>query len=102
MNKMTEIEAADTLEKAPYIDPKEARANVLKVVQQIKADPERFAELKKQLQGKSDEERAEGLVQFIANNDDLVQSLPMNDRETAMTITVTVTVTILIFASSAY
>jgi hypothetical protein len=102
MNKVTKIKAEPVAASSTYVDPKEARANVLKIVQQIKADPKRFAELKAELQGKSDEERAEGLVKFISNNEDLVRALPMREQEVAATITVTVTVTILIFAQSAY
>lgn len=102
MNEMTKIEPEVRRHSDADIDPKEARANVLKIVQQIKNDPERFAELKKQLQGKSDEERAEGLVTFIENNRDLVQALPLREQEVAVGITVTVTVTVLIFAQSAY
>lgn len=102
MNKIASFSRELEAVSPDYIDPKIARANVLKMIKEIKADRERFAELKAQLQGKGDDERADALVKFINNNKDLVTALPTGDREVGVTITVTVTVTVLIFISSAY
>jgi hypothetical protein len=74
----------------------------LQRIKEIKSDPTQYKELRERLKGKTtDEERAEVLVEFITDNEELLTALPDNEDErikAAWTITVT---TVFIFATPA-
>lgn len=84
------------------LDAKAAHARMLERIREVKSDPAKYQELRERLKGKTDdEERAEILVEFITDNEDLLTSLPEGEDErikAASTITIT---TVFIFASPA-
>ena len=80
-----------------------AQARMLDAIREIKSDTKRFDELKARLKGKeTDKERAEILVDFIVDNEDLTRSVAPEQEGEAMAITTVTVTTVLIFASSAY
>ncbi len=84
-------------------DPRELQARMLEAIREIKSNPERFAQLRDELKGKTtDDERAEVLVDFITRHDDLMRGLPSGDPTVAATVTTVTVTTIFIFTPSAY
>lgn len=84
------------------LDQNVAHARMLQRIKEIKSDPTQYKELRERLKGKTtDEERAEVLVEFITDNEDLLTALPDSEDDrikAAWTITVT---TVFIFAAPA-
>lgn len=99
---MSNVVALKQIDVSDPLDPNVARARMLQRIKEIKSDPTQYKELRERLKGKTtDEERAEVLVEFITDNEDLLTALPDNEDDrikAAWTITVT---TVFIFASPA-
>lgn len=99
---MSNVVALKQIDLSDPLDPKIAHARMLQRIKEIKSDPTQYKELRERLKGKTtDEERAEVLVEFITDNEDLLTALPDNEDDrikAAWTITVT---TIFIFATPA-
>lgn len=99
---MSNIVALKQIHVPEALDEKVAHARMLQRIKEIKSDPAQYKELRERLKGKTtDEERAEVLVEFITNNEDLLTALPDSEDDrikAAWTITVT---TVFIFATPA-
>lgn len=99
---MSNVVALKQINAPEELDQKVAHARMLQRIKEIKSDPTQYKELRERLKGKTtDEERAEVLVGFITDNEDLLTALPDNEDErikAAWTITVT---TVFIFATPA-
>lgn len=99
---MSNVVALKHIDVSDPLDPKVVHARMLQRIKEIKSDPTQYKELRERLKGKTtDEERAEVLVEFITDNEDLLTALPDNEDDrikAAWTITVT---TVFIFATPA-
>lgn len=99
---MSNVVALKQIAVSDPLDPNVAHARMLQRIKEIKSDPTQYKELRERLKGKTtDEERAEVLVEFITDNEDLLTALPDSEDDrikAAWTITVT---TVFIFASPA-
>jgi hypothetical protein len=99
---MSNVVALKTINEPDPLDQNVAHARMLQRIKEIKSDPTQYKELRERLKGKTtDEERAEVLVEFITDNEDLLTALPDNEDDrikAAWTITVT---TVFIFATPA-
>lgn len=100
---MSNVVALKQINEPDPIDQNVAQARMLQRIKEIKSDPSQYQALRERLKGLStDEERAEVLVEFITDNEDLLTALPDGEDErikAAWSITVT---TVFIFASPAY
>jgi hypothetical protein len=99
---MSNVVALKQIDVSDPLDPKVVHARMLQRIKEIKSDPTQYKELRERLKGKTtDDERAEVLVEFITDNEDLLTALPDHEDDrikAAWTITVT---TVFIFASPA-
>lgn len=99
---MSNVVALKQIHETDPLDQKVAHARMLQRIKEIKSDPTQYKELRERLKGKTtDEERAEVLVEFITDNEDLLTALPDSEDDrikAAWTITVT---TVFIFATPA-
>jgi hypothetical protein len=100
MSNLVNLKKSD---EAQPLDEKAARARMLERIKEIKSDPSRYQDLRERLKSKTnDEDRAEVLVDFITNNDDLLTTLaPDEDKRVEAFWSITLT-TVFIFASPAY
>lgn len=99
---MSNVVALKQINAPDALDQNVAHARMLQRIKEIKSDPTQYKELRERLKGKTtDEERAEVLVEFITDNEDLLTALPDSEDDrikAAWTITVT---TVFIFATPA-
>jgi hypothetical protein len=99
---MSNVVAIKQIHVPEPLDQNVAHARMLQRIKEIKSDPTQYKELRERLKGKTtDEERAEVLVGFITDNEDLLTALPDSEDDrikAAWTITVT---TVFIFATPA-
>lgn len=79
-----------------------AQAAMLDIIKELRTDKARYAEFKGKLtKAKTDEERADMLVDFVIKDQRVRQVVGGQGGEVAMSTTVTVT-TVIIIAPSAY